>query len=510
MFSKNAPTPDKRRRAWSLATRLAFLYAAFAFALLAGATGFLLWVLSTNLDREDNDLLADKVHVLRSILAQSGGDMHEADLLREEVQWEATSRRFAKFQSRILDAHGHVLIETPGMNARLPLRLFPAPVEASQEPQSSGELRPGNGKTYRIMAAWAQLGADRQRRTVQVALDRSDEARLMSEYRLKMLYVLAAGLLLSAALGYGIARRGMRPVEEMARALRGVGADSLHRRIAANGWPSELSSLAHTFDAMLQRLEESFERLGRFSADIAHEMRTPLGNLRGESEVALSRARSAEEYRQVIESGLEEYSRLARMIDSLLFIARAEDPSRRIERATLDARAEIEAVREYHEAVAEEQGVEIHCEGDATLSADATLFRRVISNLLSNALQYTGRGGKVIFHIEAEGDGGALIRVRDTGCGIAPQHLPRLFDRFYRADAARTQGAHGTGLGLAIVQSIMKLHGGTVAVESTLGAGTTVTLRFPAPSTLEKYPPAGVPACGTRHPEFDRTPSRFA
>jgi len=486
MFSKNAPTPDKRR-SWSLATRLAFLYAAFAFALLAGATGFLLWVLSTNLDREDNDLLADKVHVLRSILAQPRGDMHEADLLREEVQWEATSRRYAKFQSRILDAQGHVLIETPGMNARLPLRLFPSPVEASQEPQSSGELRPGNGKTYRVMAAWAQLGADRQRRIVQVALDRSDEARLMSEYRLKMLYVLAAGLLLSAALGYGLARRGMRPVEEMAQSMRGVGADSLHRRIAANGWPSELSGLAQTFDEMLQRLEESFERLGRFSADIAHEMRTPLGNLRGESEVALSRARSAEEYRQVIESGLEEYSRLARMIDSLLFIARAEDPSRRIERAPLDARAEIEAVREYHEAVAEEQGVEVCCEGDATLSADATLFRRVISNLLSNALQYTGRGGKVVFHIKAEGDGGALIRVCDTGCGIAPQHLPRLFDRFYRADAARTQGAHGTGLGLAIVQSIMKLHGSTVAVESTLGAGTTVTLRFPSELSAQKY-----------------------
>lgn len=486
MFSKHDPTPDKRRRAWSLATRLAFLYAAFAFALLAGATGFLLWVLSTNLDREDNDLLADKVHVLRSILAQPRGDMHEADLLHEEVQWEATSRRYAKFQSRILDAQGRTLIETPGMSQLLPARFFPPPIEASQEPQNSGELRLGNDKTYRVMAAWAQLGTNR-RRIIQVAFDRSDEARLMSEYRLKMLYVLAAGLLLSAALGYGIARRGMRPVEEMARALRGVGADSLHRRIAADGWPSELSGLAQTFDAMLQRLEESFERLGRFSADIAHEMRTPLNNLHGESEVALSRARSAEEYRQVIESSLEEYSRLARMIDSLLFIARAENPDRRIERAPLDARAAIEAVREYHEAVAEEQGVEVCCEGDATLCADATLFRRVISNLLSNALQYTGRGGKVIFHIEPQSNGGVLIRVRDTGCGIAPEHLPHLFDRFYRADAARTQGAHGTGLGLAIVQSIMKLHDGAVAVESTLGAGTTVTLRFPAALSVQKY-----------------------
>ena len=505
MFSKNAPTsepcaPEKRRRSWSLATRLAILYAAFAFALLAGATGFLLWVLSTNLDREDNDLLADKVHVLRSILAQPRGDMHEADLLREEMQWEATSRRYAKFQSRILDARGRTLIETPGMSRLLPARLFPAPSGAAHEPQGNSELRPTNGQTYCVMAAWAQLG-NGNRRLIHVAFDRTDEARLMREYRLKMLYVLAAGLLLCAALGYGIARRGMRPVEEMAQAVRGVGADSLHRRIAADGWPSELSGLAQTFDEMLQRLEESFERLGRFSADIAHELRTPLGNLRGESEVALSRVRSAGEYRQVIESSLEEYSRLARMIDSLLFIARAEDPARRIECAPLNARAEIEAVREYHEAVAEEQGVEVRCEGDATLNADATLFRRVISNLLSNALQYTGRGGKVVFHIEPQGDGDALVRVCDSGCGIAPEHLPRLLDRFYRADAARTPGAHGTGLGLAIVQSIMKLHGGSVAVESTLGQGTTVTLRFPA---LKKYTPAATPF-GSRHPEFDRT-----
>lgn len=167
------------------------------------------------------------------------------------------------------------------------------------------------------------------------------------------------------------------------------------------------------------------------------------------------------------------------MIDSLLFLARAESRDTQIKRSPLNAFKEIKAVQEFHESVAEEQGVEVTCQGNALLNADPILFRRVVSNLLSNALQYTTRGGKVIISIKQTDNECVEVSVSDTGSGIAPEHLPRIFDRFYRADPARSQYPQGAGLGLAIVKSIMDLHGGTVAIESNLNKGTTVTLRFP-------------------------------
>lgn len=199
----------------------------------------------------------------------------------------------------------------------------------------------------------------------------------------------------------------------------------------------------------------------------------------GEAEVALSRTRTLDEYRHVLESSLEEYGRLSRMIDSLLFLARAESRDTQIKRSLLNAFKEIKAVQEFYESVAEEQGVEVTCQGNALLNVDPILFRRAVSNLLSNALQYTPRGGKVTLSVKQTDDECVEVSVSDTGSGIDPEHLPKIFDRFYRADRARSQHPQGAGLGLAIVKSIMDLHGGTVAIKSEPDKGTTVTLRFP-------------------------------
>ena len=169
----------------------------------------------------------------------------------------------------------------------------------------------------------------------------------------------------------------------------------------------------------------------------------------------------------------------ARMAESLLFLAWAESSEMRIERSMLDGLREMEAVREFYSAVAEEAGIDVICQGDARLCADSVLFRQALSNLLSNALRYTPRNGQVLLSIKQTGDEWTEVTVSDTGSGIDPEHLPRLFDRFYHVDPARSRKTSGTGLGLAIVRSIMGLHGGTVTIQSEPGAGTTVTLRFP-------------------------------
>jgi two-component system heavy metal sensor histidine kinase CusS len=227
---------------------------------------------------------------------------------------------------------------------------------------------------------------------------------------------------------------------------------------------------------MLDRLEDSFTRLSQFSADLAHELRTPIGNMLGEAQVALTRQRSAEEYRSVIESTAAECERLSRIIDNLLFLARAESAEQQVERSSFDGRAALEKMASFYQTAAEDRHVNIACSGEGQIFADPALFNRAVGNLIDNALRFTTDGGNIHILIGTRG-GRTEVSVRDTGSGIAPEHLPRVFDRFYRGDASRSSA--GTGLGLALVKSIVDLHGGSARIESELGRETTVTLTFP-------------------------------
>jgi two-component system heavy metal sensor histidine kinase CusS len=238
-------------------------------------------------------------------------------------------------------------------------------------------------------------------------------------------------------------------------------------------------SLARAFDGMLDRLEDSFDRLSRFSADLAHELRTPINNLRGEAEVALSKPREEQEYREILASSLEEYERLSRMMDSLLFLARAESAQAMLARSRIDVRTEITKVINFYEALAAERKVPVTCAGDGVMDADPILFQRVISNLLSNSLRYTPSGGKIVFSIQ-DVDNGVEVTCCDSGTGIAQEHLSRIFDRFYQISPSRNPKTDDAGLGLAIVKSIVNLHGGRIGIKSALGEGTSVQVFFPA------------------------------
>jgi two-component system heavy metal sensor histidine kinase CusS len=231
---------------------------------------------------------------------------------------------------------------------------------------------------------------------------------------------------------------------------------------------------------MLQRLEDSFLRLSRFSADIAHELRTPVNNIRGESEVALGRPRSVDEYRDALGSCLEEAVRLSDLIESLLFLARSESPGDHLKRKRQDIRALLSSVRDYYEASALECGVTLRldCERELIGEVDGALLQRALGNLVSNALAHTAVGG-IISLSAAQHVQQLSIEVKDTGTGISPEALPKVFDRFYRADPARARRSGGTGLGLAIMRQIVFLHGGDVNIKSELGIGTTVLVTLP-------------------------------
>jgi two-component system heavy metal sensor histidine kinase CusS len=291
---------------------------------------------------------------------------------------------------------------------------------------------------------------------------------------------LALGLLACALGGYIIARRGLNPITRMAETVRQIGSTTLNERIEPGGFPTELSTLALAFNTTLQRLEDAFTRLSRFSADIAHELRTPINNVRGLVEVSLSTTRPSEERDRLLAASLDECQRLSRLIDSLLFLARAENPQTQINRQTIDVAQELAKMQEFYEAACGEAGIGIELSAMPMIHAhlDRLLIQRALGNLIENALAHSPAGGSIRLAAERQ-EGQVRISVSDTGHGIPAEHLPYIFERFHRVDPSRSKNTGGLGLGLAMVKSIAALHGGTVEVSSQLASGSCFTLILP-------------------------------
>lgn len=479
MFSKpNRSLPAKLRLRRTLAFRLTTAYSIAGLLLVVLTTTSLYVVLQAELDRSTELFLADKLHVLRTMLRERPDDV---DALHEEIELESAARRYQQFYIRLLDDHGAPILTTPGMTDQLDLSELVA--RTRNRPEHSISMVGRHGQAFRIMSATASVGTlPGHTDTIQIAIDVSQAEELLTRYR----YWFWAIFLITSALfplvGYRIARHGIRPVEQIAATARKITSTNLRERIEAEGYPLELASLAGTFNEMLERLQESFERISRFSADIAHDLRTPVNNIRGEAEVALARARTVDEYRDVLESSLEEAVRLSELIGNLLFLARAESPLTELHLEQMDVGKLLITVRDYYEATATDLGVALTVvEGPETVIADLdrSLMLRAVSNLVSNAIAHTPPQGTVTLAVAVDSET-TRIDVSDTGTGIPAEALPKVFDRFFRVDPSRSTASGGTGLGLAIVQSIMALHGGNAEIASQLGHGTTVTLRIHA------------------------------
>jgi two-component system heavy metal sensor histidine kinase CusS len=456
----------------SLAWRLTAWYAISSFALIVVIAFISYYALLNAFAHEMDDYLSDAVTRLVTLLQQSG----EAGL-KAEIEQGLPSRQYIRTYARVLDQNGKIVTETRGFSKILAQDLFQEPTEISAVNNGRDIFSRPRRRTYRI--ASVKLPTE-QKWTVQVACDRKREADILKRYKGHMWIMLSVSMILCAVGGYLIARRGIRPVSTIAETAGHIVLPTLHARIDLAGLPTEIEQLARAFNAMLERLEESFARLSQFSEDIAHELRTPVNNLRGGMEVVLGKPRSPEDYRDAIGSALEECERLARLVDRLLFIARSENSEIKIDRENVRVLEELARTREFYEATAEESGVEIEVNAGEKLSltANRDLLRSLIGNLVSNALAHTPRGGKVTLSA-ASVDHSLAVTVADNGAGIPPEHLPHIFDRFYRVDRSRTKTSGGVGLGLAIVHTIAKLHGAKLDVASQVGKGTAITVAFP-------------------------------
>jgi two-component system heavy metal sensor histidine kinase CusS len=480
----------------TLALRLTMFYTAALTGVLVAASLLVYFAVANYLEEDDDQRLETKLREVRAIIERGGGQM--AQDLRQAVGVEYVAESLEPFLIRIKDSANRVVVQTPHMETLLPVGVFDA-AEAAIRDNGHTPYRlvaPG-GHIFRArrMAAQTPQGESYQ---IHGAVDHEPETNLLARYRRTLWMVNAAALLVSAGLGGSIARRGLRPLEQMGQAVARISATTLDQRLPDRTYPGELAALARRFNVMLQGLQDAFDRLSRYSADIAHELRTPINNLRGEAEVALGRARTADEYREVLGSSLEECQRLSALIDSLLFIARAENPALQVHREMVNLYTEFEDIVDFYSVLAAEAGVEIRFEAPPQLlwSLDKHLFRRAVGNLVENALKYSRSGGHI--HLRARADDARLwVSVADSGVGIPPQHLPHIFDRFYRVDADRAKTSGGTGLGLAIVKTIATLHGGQVTIESRPNEGTTATLILPVGPADAKTPAARPPRSDT-------------
>jgi two-component system heavy metal sensor histidine kinase CusS len=466
------------RSGWSIALTMTLWYALFSFGVMAVAAGILYWTLVQSMYEEDLRDLADNLNNARLLLrsAPVTWDLRPPD---RRPSWAPPGQ--PQIYLRVLAADARTLTETPGMSREVPppgkaeLATLSLPDGAKHDIVSESG-RPFLTLIVRVPGAHA---ADLPQ-YLEVAMDREHDEMLLAHYRERLWLVFGLALIVCVAAGYLIARGGMRPIEEISHAAARIRSTTLDERIATRGLPVELRNLADTFNSMLDRLEQSFRHISQFSDDVAHELRTPINNLRGEIEVALGKARSGEAYRETLGSCLEECARISRLIQTLLFLARSDTSTHPLEREEIDVSRELATVEAFYGAAAGDAGIGLHTSGAERLKAQVnrTLFQQAIGNLVSNAIAHTPQGGSITIAARQSGEGLA-VTVEDTGCGIAPEHLPRVFERFYRVDRTHGSSAANAGLGLAVVKSIAARHGGGVEIASAPGRGTKVELTFP-------------------------------
>ncbi len=460
------------QRAMSLTLRATLLFALLASLVVSAVGVYLYYSLEKELVRRADYQVSGRVQYFRHLLAS-------------EFPLSQLSHNPGLFENMLGNERDILTFRLSGQPALInvnPSRLqLPAvPPVPDGQPLTLGtvhSLSAPDGTPVRFARAAVRM-QDGSTVEITAAHFMTGEARMLSMFRWQITGAVLFAYFLIAALGYGVIRRGLRPLRHMAQEATKIHPASLSTRLSSENAPQELQQLIYSFNDMLERLAEGYQRLTQFSADLAHEIRTPVGALMGHCQVALYQPRSTEEYETLLANNMEELERISRMVENILFLARATDARSVLTLTSIDVSAEMTRIQEYFEGLAEEREMTLHSAGEGIVYADAILFQRALSNLVANAVRYAHQGTAICVRAESHGKG-MDIHVISQGDPIPPEKLGKLFDRFYRADASRSEGGSSSGLGLSIVQAIMALHQGSVRVVSSAQGETRFTLTFP-------------------------------
>jgi len=461
-------------QSYSIKTRLTLFYGLTTIVLLIVTALFFYLTTLHILHKANQQFLADEIGVLKNLLENQPHNLIRLQQEVIEAPYTETSSEYRHY-IRIRDENNHTILQTPHFNRALKQADY-----FNHFPENNETIVRWNSAAnqFVLMQAKSKFGTSNKTVLIQVALDITYQQNIINHYSKLLIVTLFSIILIAIGLGYLIANRAMGSLYRLTETTKKITVSSLHQRIDPKSWPQELNSLGIAFNAMLARIENAVLHLTQFSGDLAHELRTPINNLMGETEIALSRTHTITEYQKVLESHFEELQRIAHIIENILFLARTENPKLDIKKEWVSAANEISLICEFYQALADEKNIRVIQQGNASLYVNSIMFRRMLNNLLSNALKYTLEGGFIQFDTKELADV-VEIKLTDNGIGIAAEHLPKLFNRFYRVDSARSRSAGGIGLGLAIVKSIIELHHGFISVTSQLDSGTTIILHFP-------------------------------
>ena len=462
------------RRPFSLALRLTFFISLSTILAFFAFTWFMLHSVEKHFAEQDiNDLQQISTAMHRILQSPADPDEKKISKIKESI---ASYRNVAVL---LLDARGEVLFSTAQGAALRPAvntaafsthsrarDVFLWTVDDSTRQSHSGaEMK---SDTYRIIASsgTATLQGKAQNYVMLIGLSINFHLHYLDALK-KNLIAIAVVISLLIILIIRIAvRQGHLPLRNVSNAIKNITSENLDARLEPSRVPVELEQLVISFNHMIEKIEDVFTRQANFSADIAHEIRTPITNLVTQTEIALSQNRTPKELEDILYSSLEEYNRMTRMVSDMLFLAQADNNQLIPDRVMFDLSAEVIKVFDFFEAWAEERHITLTFHGmPCLIEGDPQMFRRAINNLLSNALRYTPEGKTVTVSI-AERENDFELMIANPGKPVPQEHLPRLFDRFYRVDPSRQRKGEGSGIGLAIVKSIVTAHHGKVRVES--------------------------------------------
>jgi two-component system heavy metal sensor histidine kinase CusS len=455
------------RRPASLALRLTLLIGALISVLFLSFGWLIQRSIENHFHEQDAAELEVLAHATQDALAESRSDTTLAPLQKRLA--EASVGHHGTYLY-VAGADGRTVFSSAENN--LPLLARAATPVGHIDADQLEHWRVGQ-HSYRGAALRLGMDSSAEEKPFLVVVAKSMDFHLdyLASFQRTLWLTTLGSILVALLIVWWAVHQSHAPLRRITAEIRRTSTDRLDLRLSPEMVPIELAELAASFNEMLERIEETFRKLANFSADIAHELRTPITNLMTQTQVALSNARSIDEYREILYSNLEEYERMAQMVGDMLYLAKADNGLLKPSDEAVDLAKEIAELFEYFEAWAEDRGVRLTITGTATpVSGDRLMLRRAISNLVSNAVRHTAHGRTVTVKLMEQGND-TLIAVENPGEAIPAEHLPRLFDRFYRADPARHRqhDGDGAGLGLSIVKSIATAHGGAVAASCSEG-----------------------------------------
>ncbi len=417
----------------------------------------------------DQQILDEKIASAQHIL---NGIQSNQQFISAKPQLNALLGAHEDLAAFIFDHDGKVIFSAP--------KSFILPVEYQDPPSQSMFEWAEDGRLYRGLSADIPVEIQSIAQTVLLVIDVTTHQNFFEMLQRWFWLGLVLSALMSAVLGYLVARSGLEPLRQVTQTARAMSARSLNDRIPLEPVPQELQELVSSFNEMLSRLDDAFTRLSNFSADIAHELRTPVSNLVTHTEVVLSQQRNIESYQENLYSNLEDLNKMSRMIDDMLFLAKSDNGLIIPKQETIELNGLVGKLLEYYSLLADELGIQLHLTGNGYVLGDRLMLDRAISNLLSNALRYTPPG-KVISIVIKSAARAVTLTVANPGEAINPDYLDKLFDRFFRADPARREGGpSNAGLGLAITRSVVEAHKGKIWCSSKQGL-TSFFMEFPIP-----------------------------